>query len=882
MISILFAALWTAYQVDPYARDVYSRTEPPKGGRETTTLEVFAAQGEIESASFFLKVEKPLAKLDLVPGDLKGPSTIPSAAVDVRVVKWWWQDRQRWLSYYNWSRFAKKNALLPNILLHDDAMLKVDERGTNNYLRVNAVEGMRYVCVSEPVTAEWNDDLEQVRDAKTFVPFDVTPEVNRQYWLTFRVPADAKPGVYTGALALKSDGRSVGELALKLEVYPFALPTPRTRHDSSKDFLVWVMNHDSLKQHLAQAKNLAAAEEKVANIYRNMAEHNASPGGADAIERVDDDDLGLRGLSMLQKAGIPLKPIGGVSGCDSEWMGRAFDESGKPLPTPETEPEFFAACSNRYEKYVARQIAFYDKLLGHHDIFCYGSDEAPTRINRHQFPFWDILHRYGLRTFVTAADPRQTGHMVDAADILSTLSAPAAEEWQVQGGGAYSYAAQFFGSISPDHYRREKGIRFWYCNYDGLNEYIWYEGFRWNDFIENDDQYGMFGIVYPVQDGVVDTTAWEAYREGIDDIRYFSLLQLRAEEAMASKDAALAKRGREELAWLMAQDSETVLDLIAFRREVVRHILTLPASEGERRPKFQSPEIKVGPASQGAAVADDKAYAEGEKWRRANRYEVAEKYFRQALASETAPVEDRDRALVALMHMKLELHDRPAALALVEPFVNDVKVRKDRKALVLLEKASAILQPCGYRDAIGLKEVNAAADLLTEAQKHPGQRALKSSIFNRVLDGLNGAKDYARVLKLTEAAIGSKDTPEGERLHLRVVRARTFKAMKNYPALKKEFTSYEKGGWSKGNTGGEERKNMLIMCADEAAAHKDADTAFLAWSQVLQCFCSPKGEGKRYYDKIQGHVAHWGKLAQKNRKFDAISGGDDKIIDLEE
>ena len=75
---------------------------------------------------------------------------------------------------------------------------------------------------------------------------------------------------------------------------------------------------------------------------------------------------------------------------------------------------------------------------------------------------------------------------------------------------------------------------------------------------------------------------------------------------------------------------------------------------------------------------------------------------------------------------------------------------------------------------------------------------------------------------------------------------------------------------------------MLIMCADEAAAHKDADTAFLAWSQVLQCFCSPKGEGKRYYDQIQGRVAHWGKLAQKNRKFDAISGGDDKIIDLEE
>jgi len=47
-------------------------------------------------------------------------------------------------------------------------------------------------------------------------------------------------------------------------------------------------------------------------------------------------------------------------------------------------------------------------------------------------------------------------------------------------------------------------------------------------------------FVYPTVDGVIDTIAWEGYREGIDDLRY--LATLRKAIGKAEKSAAAQKR----------------------------------------------------------------------------------------------------------------------------------------------------------------------------------------------------------------------------------------------------------------------------------------------------------------------------------------------------
>jgi hypothetical protein len=45
----------------------------------------------------------------------------------------------------------------------------------------------------------------------------------------------------------------------------------------------------------------------------------------------------------------------------------------------------------------------------------------------------------------------------------------------------------------------------------------------WNDF--DDPVFRDHVFAYPTVNGVIDTTAWEGYREGVDDVRYLTKLQ---------------------------------------------------------------------------------------------------------------------------------------------------------------------------------------------------------------------------------------------------------------------------------------------------------------------------------------------------------------------
>ena len=849
-LSIL-AAAWTVFQIDPFYTKPHSRDAVPEDGRETAELIAAAAIGEIEAVSFMFRPEKALPRLDLVPGDLKGPdgATIPASAVDVRTVKVWWQDRERWTSYYNWEKFAKKNALLPDILLHDDSLIRVDEKGTNNYLRIDYPEGTRYVCVSENTKGDFNDDLEPVRDAKSFVPFDVEAGRYRQYWLTLRVPADAKPGAYRGRIAFVSDGRDVGGLDLALEVYPFTLPTPRTRRDPAKEFFVWMMNHDTIDCHYRQGKDLSAAVRKVYGIYRNMAEHNCHPGGAGEIKADSPDDLGLRGLQLLQKAGLGLKPLFAGGGSDWGWVGFVQEQAEKGVKvTPETHPKEFAEAMRRFAASLDRTAALYRKYAGHDDLIFSASDEGSTALNRLQFPFWDVLHRRGYRVFATAGDPAGAGHEIDMNDILSTISAKEAAKWHAVGGTAYSYAAQFLGAIQPDHYRRDKGLRFWSVNYDGINEYVWYEGVRWNDFIENTDNYGTFGIVFPVQDGVLDTCAWEAYREGIDDIRYLSLLNLRATAAMKSSDATLARKGRAELAWLLSVDSESDTDLNALRREVAKRIQTLPACAEEAAKPFSAPPIKLGPLPDAPKDLAD----------------VPENLAEDAY----------DKAVAEAVAKRLERRDRRGALKLLEKAAEHAPVTAAHRAKMQLEQAAVLLTVCNYAEVVAAADVDRAASLLERARAVAGFAARKREVFRKVLSAYESAGSYDKVLDLTAGPVADRTTSTEELQALRAVRVRAAGGKNDYALLVREFNAYEKLGK------GPQRKDLLLFVGEAAARQNDAKVASRAFTELYAYF-DPKDDGQKYErGRAERAMNLWTGKLRKDQKFDGTV--EEETISLDE
>ena len=117
-------------------------------------------------------------------------------------------------------------------------------------------------------------------------------------------------------------------------------------------------------------------------------------------------------------------------------------------------------------------------------------------------------------------------------------------------------------------YRRNYGIRLWKHNYDGFATYCYYEtfGHPWDDF--DSQHYRDHNLVYPTADGVIDTLAWEGFREAVDDIRYACTLALAIQNNPAHPQAKAAK------AFLDGINGEEP-NLDALRRDIINWILKL-------------------------------------------------------------------------------------------------------------------------------------------------------------------------------------------------------------------------------------------------------------------------------------------------------------------
>ena len=65
----------------------------------------------------------------------------------------------------------------------------------------------------------WPDPLPPVRE-----PFTATAGQNTPVWITVYAPAQQAGGIYKGQIAIKSNGKTISEIPLEVEVFDFALP----------------------------------------------------------------------------------------------------------------------------------------------------------------------------------------------------------------------------------------------------------------------------------------------------------------------------------------------------------------------------------------------------------------------------------------------------------------------------------------------------------------------------------------------------------------------------------------------------------------------------------------------------------------------------------
>ena len=877
--SILLLAAFKVFWVDPYSSEKYLPDADPVGGVVTNELGLAAARGEIETVSFVVCPDADAVGTDLVPSALTGPdgSTIPASAVDVAVVKAWYRAGGRWQHY--WAGDQAHPELANTLVVHDDALVKVDYENKTNYLRLDAKDGPRYADISRrDRSTPFNHDLQPVADAKKFVPMNLKKGVRQQFWVTVKVPLDAKPGDYRGELEIKqSNNQTIEQLSIRLTVYPFALPNPKTHYDSNAPFVSYWMGVPNLEQLLAGGGDLAAAEAKLRTIFRSLKEHNAvNLSGVGTFGGDTTDDLAVRTLVIARQEGLCAKPL--INGAAFGDTSFAWNPAGK-LRDPAKEPEAYRKTLDDFRAKVVLQNKVLDRYLGHHDCYLSALDECGPVVCRNLFGYWAIAKELGCRIWTDAQPHFDMSFAADLNATAAGVNPHEAGHWHAGGAKVATYAGPFTGAECPDIWRR-KGIRYWYADYDGQHEYHFHESVnRWNDFMVAGGKYCQFGIVFLTRDGLVATTAWEGVREGLDDVRYFTLLRRRAEAALKSSDAAVRALGRTALVWQDGIDPERVVDLAAHRRATAAWIVKLIAAVGEepveRDAELAPPELK--PSSVGSDVPSDAAGLRTyvETWRKANRYDLAIPAGEKLLACADVQVGERVKDAVAVSRMLSRQLRRDDAVKTLEGVLARPDCPKSDRGRLLLEKVKAQMTDVVHEEIYTKEQLDAAAAVLKEALQVAGvSEPDRAAAVLRMAEGYLAAKAWQAALGFIDARLADTKLADRNASRLQLARAAALKGLGEWTKACKAYDAARRLG------GGGKEYARQANWAEAEAAEKAGD-----WLRAQNCYaelvpCYESDNGKH-------HLARAGldramKMAKRNRAAQEPSLDEEGGISLDE
>ena len=560
---------FSCYAVPPLSSIMRLPDQLPEDARLSSVLRVIAAQGEFEPTSFVISPRADVAKLELKPTALTGPEgEIPASAVDIKIVKTWYQGGTAWFSYFGDSN---RRELVPELLLNDETLVKVDEEKKENYLRV----GKDYQWISYPADKgekPFNYLTEPVADSRTLLPIALTKGKNKQIWITIKVPTDAKGGIYRGKINLIADGKPAGAMDLEVKVLPFQLTLPKTYYNLANDYLVTMYATGMMGVAERYGLSREAAEKQQMAIFRNLLNHNIfnsrSETDIGAKDPAGDVEKMKRELEMMKETGFQMKPL----------LSRGWSY---PLNDKET-PEQYQTRINLLAKTLKEGV-------GHDDIYVTSWDEAGVERIKVMREATEYTNTQGLELWATTAKGRHfdlAGYIINYANHGGWPDRDTAQQWHAIGSKVSSYAGPHTGPENPDVFRRWEGMARYKANYDGSHNYKYYSQINpsvfdrgkanvWNDF--QGGAFRQFNLVYPTADGVIDTISWEGFREGIDDVRYATKLKQEADLAIKSGKVKAMHTAKKALMWLELFDAKKG-DLTAARQEMIEYILKIQAA----------------------------------------------------------------------------------------------------------------------------------------------------------------------------------------------------------------------------------------------------------------------------------------------------------------
>lgn len=534
------------YTVDPMSSIKRLPDTFPTDGRLCGDLGIIAAQNEYEPASFVIYPRKNADKFTFAVSDLKSAdgTVFPAGNLDLKLLKVWYQTGSSWYGYF---ADALCHALCPELLVNDEDLVRVVCTGLgDNFVKYHNEDGsVSHQWMTAPYTAlDYNEYLGQantnlIRDAETLQPVVLNKNEFKQFFLTAYVPKGQKPGLYTGTIRMNADGKDVGLIPVKLRVLPFELPEARTYHDPNREYFLALYG-------------TATSNPKV---LKNQARHNALHSHGFPFADPFYPQKFRKDVKTAKECGLNLSKI---------MCGIASCAGGNP---------------EKLNKLYNASMELVRKEVGDVEVFSYGIDEGNFWAIRKQRPAWDEIHKAGAKVMVSSMphDRIQYG-----LDYVAFAFAPVGKD--IRHVEAYHrmnpksyvgwYANPHSAPENPDLFRRMHGYVAYRGNFDASSNYCWWRN-NWNDFSVI-DEHTMRGLimVYATQDDIIDTIEWEGVREGVDDIRYLTVLKRLADEANNSKDWDVQRLGRNALSFIAYSDPERdTIDPI--RMECISYILKL-------------------------------------------------------------------------------------------------------------------------------------------------------------------------------------------------------------------------------------------------------------------------------------------------------------------
>ncbi len=191
-------------------------------------LDAVAAGGSVATLSLAVKSAKPVTAFSATCDGLTcDGKAIPASAVDILLVKRWYQDGNAWFTEI---RDPAGRIIVPELLLHDDTLVTVDDKSRANLVR----EGGKAISAEDAATVD--------ADVSSLRPFALRTGEAQQLIVRIAVAPGTTPGIYRGQIAFTADAALAGRAPITLRVLAYDLPHPTARFSDAE--YVFLSPHD--------------------------------------------------------------------------------------------------------------------------------------------------------------------------------------------------------------------------------------------------------------------------------------------------------------------------------------------------------------------------------------------------------------------------------------------------------------------------------------------------------------------------------------------------------------------------------------------------------------------------------------------------------------